>query len=378
MRFSTFVSVAFAITSTLALPVQQAEGKSSTVQFEKNISKRSPHLLPRRKQCSKGKNQGNGSYIVSSTINSYLSSTAASYEESPSSTPGSYETSTGDELTSYDGTSRPRPGKTTYANTTGFGGRRTRGGQKNRGSGNNSTATTPDDETPTGGGSGYQSPSPSPSPSNAPSYEDDTTTDTPASYLTMPAGSSTGLERGSSVRNVGPDGTFMSESAIKPYLLAAHNIVRALHEGTGSITWDSSIAKLAEANTPNCDFQHTPSAQRKGLGENISYNTNANPEDQALRQWYANEVVNYNFANPSNSDGVIGHMTAMVWKDVKSFGCAVRNCGSHGMGLYLKCNYSPVPNIIGRYDEQVGLVKGASTEAQIRKIVAAATGFTPK
>lgn len=194
----------------------------------------------------------------------------------------------------------------------------------------------------------------------------------------MPAGSSTGLERGSSVRNVGTDGTFMSESATKPYLVAAHNIVRALHENIGSITWNSAITKLAEENTPTCDFEHTPSAKRKGLGENISYNTNANPEDQALRQWYANEVVNYNFDNPSNSDGVISHMTAMVWKDVKTFGCAVRNCGGHGMGLYLKCNYSPTPNIIGRYDQQVGRVKSASTEAQIRSIVEAATGFAPR
>ncbi|KAK6339908.1 hypothetical protein TWF718_009295 [Orbilia javanica] len=371
MRFSTIVSVGLIVTSALAAPVQQAEGKSSTVKYERDISKRSSALLHKRRQCNKGKNRGNGNYVSTSTLDSYTSTpTIASYEEAPS--PAGSEIPTG--YTAPQGETS-RPAKNTYTTSNEYGGRRNRGGRKNGGSGNNSTTTT-DDETSTGGNSGYQSPSPS--PSNSPSYEDDTTTDTPTTYLTMPAGSSTGLERGSSVRNVGPDGTFMSESAIKPYLLAAHNIVRALHEGTGSITWDSSIAKLAEENTPNCDFQHTPSAQRKGLGENISYNTNANPEDQALRQWYANEVVNYNFDNPSNSDGVIGHMTAMVWKDVKSFGCAVRNCGSHGMGLYLKCNYSPVPNIIGRYDQQVGRVKGASTEAQIRSIVEAATGFTPK
>ncbi|KAK6523413.1 hypothetical protein TWF281_001396 [Arthrobotrys megalospora] len=370
MRFSTLVSVTFAVTSALAAPVQQGEGKSSTVQYEKGISKRALAFLYRRRQCNGGKNQANGGYIASSTVDSYTSApTVAAYEESPSSTPSGYETTTGNEVPSNGQTT----GKNTYTTVNRFGSPRTRGGRKNGGSRNNSTTTTPDDETTTG-----DSPYQSPSPSNVPSYDDNTTTDAPTSYLTMPAGSSTGLERGSSVRNVGPDGTFMSESAIKPYLVAAHNIVRALHEGTGSITWDSSIAKLAEANTPNCDFQHTPSAQRKGLGENISYNTNANPEDQALRQWYANEVVNYNFADPSNSSGVIGHMTAMVWKDVRSFGCAVRNCGSHGMGLYLKCNYSPVPNIIGRYDQQVGRVKGASSEAEIRKIVAAATGFTPK
>ncbi|KAK6513644.1 hypothetical protein TWF506_008083 [Arthrobotrys conoides] len=343
MRFSTIISVGLAVTSALAVPVQQAEGKSSTVQYERDIIKRSSfrELLHKRKQCNKGKNR-------TSTIDSSTSTLAlASYETSP--TPASYEVST-------DYTAP------------------------------NETAGV---EKMVDQGTIARLPQPrmmgllrvvvlDTSPSKSPSYEDDTPIDTPATYLTMPAGSSTGLERGSSVRNVGADGTFMSESAIKPYLLAAHNIVRALHEGAGSITWDSSIAKLAQENTPTCDFQHTSSAKRKGLGENISYNTNASPEDQALRQWYANEVVNYNFNNPSNSDGVIGHMTAMVWKDVKSFGCAVRNCGSHGMGLYLKCNYSPVPNIIGRYDQQVGRVKGASTEAQIRKIVEAATGFAPR
>ncbi|KAF3227505.1 hypothetical protein TWF192_011082 [Orbilia oligospora] len=367
MRFSTIISVGLVVTSALAVPVQQAEGKSTTVQYERDPSKRSSfrELLQKRKQCNKGKTRASTIGSTTRTI------TLASYETSP--TPAGYEVPT-DYLAPNGQTSRPS--KNTYTTSNGFGGRRNRGGRKNGASKNNSTTTptTTDDETSTGGDSGYQSSSPSPSLSNSPSYE----YDTPTSYLTMPAGSSTGLERGSSVRNVGPDGTFMSESAIKPYLLAAHNIVRSLHEGAGPITWDSSIAKLAEENTPNCDFAHTPSAKRKGLGENISYNTNGNPEDQALRQWYANEVVNYNFDNPSNSDGVIGHMTAMVWKDVKSFGCAVRNCGSHGMGLYLKCNYSPVPNIIGRYDQQVGRVKGASTEAQIRKIVEAATGFAPR
>ncbi|KAK6499094.1 hypothetical protein TWF481_011663 [Arthrobotrys musiformis] len=378
MRFSTIVSVGLAVTSALAAPVQQAEGKSSTVQYEKDISKRSSALLHKRGRCNKNKGQGaaNGDYLSSSVIiDSYTSApTAASYENQEPPSPVGYETApTGN---------TSRPSKDGYTTSNGFGGPKNHGNRKNDGT--NSTTTT-DDETSTGGNSGYQSPSsvssPSPSPSStSPSYDDDTTTgtDTSTSYLTMPAGSSTGLERGSSVRNVGPDGTFMSEDAIKPYLLAAHNIVRSLHEGAGPIVWDSAIAKLAEENTPTCDFEHTPSAKRKGLGENISYNTNANPEDQALRQWYANEVVNYNFDNPSNSDGVIGHMTAMVWKDVTSFGCAVRNCGSHGMGLYLKCNYSPVPNIIGRYAEKVGRVKGASTDAQLRAIVEAATGFAPK
>ncbi|EPS37251.1 hypothetical protein H072_9036 [Dactylellina haptotyla CBS 200.50] len=357
MKVSSILSISLVLTGALAIPVQQKEGKSTTVKLAGEVSKRTS-FLAKRKECSKNKTPSANYISPSSTVIPYNETpTPVIYQGStPSALPSgfqiiNYETSTQNKYTSN-------------------------GHKHHNHGGKNRTTTTSTGNTP------YQSTT----TNTTPSYDDTTTTDptyndtttSSGNYLTMPAGSSTGLERGASVRNVGPDGTFMSEAAIKPFLVAAHNIVRSLHEGTGSITWDSSIARLAEQNTPNCNFQHTPSAQRKGLGENISYNTNASPEDQALRQWYANEVVNYNFNNPSASSGVIGHMTAMVWKDVKTFGCAVRNCGDHGMGLYLKCNYSPTPNIIGKYDQKVGNVKGASSNSQLRTIVEKATGFTPK
>ncbi|KAF3922959.1 Helothermine [Dactylellina cionopaga] len=327
MKISIVVSGYFAFSSVLAGPIHRGDGKSSTFQYSQEVS-----------------------------------------------IPKSYDIATNHKSRSYTFSRKTFRLTTTKNVSTSH--QKNRGGRGNGGNKNNGTTTssggttvTKPKSSSTSGGSSLDTATPDTSPN-------DTTTDT-TSEFTMPAGSSTGLARGASVRSVGADGTFMSESAIKPYLLAAHNIVRSLHEGTGSIAWDSSIAQLAQTNTPTCDFEHTSSAKRKGLGENISYNTNASPEDQALRQWYANEVVNYNFNDPTASSGVIGHMTAMVWKDVKIFGCAVRNCGDHGMGLFLKCNYSPTPNIIGQYDEKVGQVKGASTETQIRAVVKQATGFEP-
>ncbi|KAJ6258714.1 Helothermine [Drechslerella dactyloides] len=316
------------------------------------------------------KHRGGKKYATSTTqpaSNDYTTSTAPEYETTSTgnTTPGG--TTTGGNTYGDTTTGDTTTGDTTYGDST-------TGGSTY---GDTTTGGSTYDDTTTGGatyGNTDDKPAYVSTNSNNPSYNDasyDSST-----YVTMPSGSSTGLKRGASVNNVGPDGTFMSDDAIKPYLVAAHNIARLLHEGTSTIVWDADIAAMARKNTASCNFAHTPSAARNGMGENIAYNTNASPEDQVLRQWYANEVVKYNFDNPAYSDGT-GHMTAIVWKKVTKFGCAVRNCGSKNMGLYIKCNYAPTANVIGQYAQQVGRVKGASTAAQLRQIVEKATGFTP-
>ncbi|KAF3914687.1 Helothermine [Arthrobotrys entomopaga] len=436
MKVSSVISLGIALASALAIPiVQQREGKSSTVQKAEDIFKRGYQFAGKRKSCTKSKTRTRATHL---TPNSIVPSIVASgYEIVSTGIPNSYTnvpvatheglspTPRASGYTVNNGIKIPSPGGSTTGGNT-YGGNTHKksisGHKKSSGKTTGgipafnitSIATTYD--TPSrksshvsktfkytkskpkknttstkskpkkGTTASISKPSQSttgqtPSTSNIDTSSDttskDTTTAAPKSYLTMPAGSSTGLAAGASVAKVGTEGSFMAESAIMPYLLAAHNIARSLHEGTNSITWNSTIAKIAQANTPNCKFAHTPGAQRLYMGENISYNTNASPEDQALRQWYANEVVNYDFSNPSNSVGDTGHMTAMVWKSVTSFGCAVRNCGKEGMGLFLKCNYAPTANVIGYYTEQVGVVSGASTKAKLVSIVTDATGFAP-
>ncbi|KAK6538337.1 hypothetical protein TWF694_011215 [Orbilia ellipsospora] len=436
MKIYSIISLGLAVTPALAIPiVRQREGKSS-IQNAEDIFKRDYQVAGKHKFCTKDKTQTNAGYLtLSSTVPSVV---ASGYGIISTEVPNSYTTTpvaTNEEVSPYQsipsassyttniGSGTPSSGDSTTGGNT-YNGRTpkksTSGYKKSNGktTGDNPTfngtsiSTTYDSQLrkssriskkftytnskPKGTGKYSSSksrkptsttishPSQSttdPTPSTIETSNDttsnDTTTTAPTSYLTMPAGSSTGLAEGASVANVGAEGSFMTESAIMPYLLAAHNIARSLHEGTNSITWNTTIAQMAQTNTPTCDFEHTPGAQRLYMGENISYNTNASPEDQALRQWYANEVVNYDFSNPDDSVGDTGHMTAMVWKSVTSFGCAVRNCGKEGMGLFLKCNYAPTANVIGYYTEEVGVVSGASTKAELVSIVTDATGFAP-
>ncbi|KAF3933912.1 Latisemin [Dactylella cylindrospora] len=415
MRFSTVISISLALTSALAIPVMPSEGVSNglVARGGPKASRSTPTqaLAKRGKQCNKGKkgstqetetSGGTPVYDEDATTgdNPTYSGTPATpdYDSETSGTPTNQ-----DITTSYSGVvtgESPSTSETTdyeipesYASNPSSTAR-SDGTNRHRGGNNGSDKTSTkkssggyETPSPTPDGDDYETPSyDSPSPTPTPDGDDYETPSTGGdsnstySYVgSMPSGSSTGTEVGASVKNVQTDGDFMAESVIRDYLLAAHNIVRSLHENTGTVTWNSDIANFAVENTPTCEFKHTANRDfMGGLGENIAYNTNAAPEIQALRQWYANEVVNYNFNDPSSSSGVIGHMTAMVWKDVQQIGCAVRNCASKGMGLYLKCNYWPTPNIIGHYDEQVGRVKGASTTSEIAKVVEAATGFAPR
>jgi hypothetical protein len=42
--------------------------------------------------------------------------------------------------------------------------------------------------------------------------------------------------------------------------------------------------------------------------------------DNSAQSWYK-EIKDYDFANPNDSTGVIGHFTQMVWKNSQTLGC---------------------------------------------------------
>ncbi|KAF3904612.1 Helothermine [Orbilia brochopaga] len=337
----------YQVASPYATPTPDTYTTKASKSYKKKVSKKYR------------KYRGGNKYTTSTDSGSYgyASTTTAVYDSTPTGSTTYGDTTTGG--ASYDDTTTSG---NTYADTT--------------------TGGNTYDDTTTSGSTSYgdtsnDNPTYSSTSTDDTTYNDASYGSSTSMYLTMPSGSSTGLERGASVSNVGPDGTFMSDDKLIPYLTAAHNIARLLHEGTNAIVWDADIAAMARKNTDSCTFAHSSASARQNMGENIAYNTNASPEDQVLRQWYANEVVKYNFDNPAYSDGT-GHMTAIVWKDVTKFGCAVRNCGDQGMGLYIKCNYAPTANVVGQYAQEVGRVKGASTAAELSQIVEKATGFTPK
>ena len=78
-------------------------------------------------------------------------------------------------------------------------------------------------------------------------------------------------------------------------------------------------------------FMHSDASTRPGQGENLGY-YEAFPPNPALisettymNDEFYDEVDDYNFADPANSapGKMIGHFTAMVWRDSCEMGCGV-------------------------------------------------------
>ena len=93
------------------------------------------------------------------------------------------------------------------------------------------------------------------------------------------------------------------------------------------MTWDAALAAQAQQWANTCIFQHSPASQRPiASGENLASRgffgeINLDVGIDAAERW-ANERFNIigtqgllPFTSVSNSAGVIGHWTAMIWAD---------------------------------------------------------------
>ena len=93
-------------------------------------------------------------------------------------------------------------------------------------------------------------------------------------------------------------------------------------------------------------FMHSDASTRPEQGENLGY-YEAFPPNPALisettymNDEFYDEVDDYNFADPANSapGKMIGHFTAMVWRDSCEMGCGVTE-------NFLVCRYSEPGNV---------------------------------
>jgi hypothetical protein len=91
----------------------------------------------------------------------------------------------------------------------------------------------------------------------------------------------------------------------------------------------------------------------KEYGENLHYikPTKSYPCDKVVKPWYE-EIKDYNFGNPRESRGKIGHFTQVVWNSTQKVGCA-QAYSQNSERLYTVCNYSPPGNYINRYAQNV-------------------------
>lgn len=144
-------------------------------------------------------------------------------------------------------------------------------------------------------------------------------------------------------------------------VLNRHNTLRSLH-GVGALTWNQDLADYAQSyidslsggSYDTCLSQTLIHSSRSGLdyGENLAYGTITAVE--AVNLWY-NELINYNFASPQNSNGTFeqyGHLTQLLWASSTEIGCVVESCDTWNPDrIYVICEYSREGNLFYASDD---------------------------
>uniref|UniRef100_A0A3Q3JWI4 SCP domain-containing protein n=1 Tax=Monopterus albus TaxID=43700 RepID=A0A3Q3JWI4_MONAL len=158
-------------------------------------------------------------------------------------------------------------------------------------------------------------------------------------------------------------------------ILDYHNQVRASVFPPAAnmeyMTWDSDLARTAEAWAATCLWEHGPAYLLQFYGQNLSVRTGGYHSIlQLVKPWY-DEANDYVFpyppiCNPSCPLLCYGptctHYTQMVWASTKRLGCAVQTCYNMFVwgalwkeATFLVCNYSPKGNWIGEAPYRVGI-----------------------
>ncbi|XP_060792804.1 peptidase inhibitor 16-like isoform X2 [Neoarius graeffei] len=115
------------------------------------------------------------------------------------------------------------------------------------------------------------------------------------------------------------------------------------------MTWNESLALVAQSYAVQCSWEHNPDATQ--LGENLFITTSQLSINKAMANWF-DERANYDYDSDSCLLNMCGHYTQIVWAKSKTVGCGARVCETvqnldfEGATI-LVCNYYPQGNIEG-------------------------------
>ncbi|XP_033638122.1 Golgi-associated plant pathogenesis-related protein 1-like [Asterias rubens] len=157
----------------------------------------------------------------------------------------------------------------------------------------------------------------------------------------------------------GPTGRFelgRNLERIRWEVLEMHNVYRARH-GVQPLVLSGTINNIAQSWAETMarigKLEHSPKSSRPDCGENIhhswstAFDINAVTGGEAVKSFY-DEIEDYDFNKPGEkpaSGKVIGHFTALVWKDSKELGVGVATSKKGKWGhVYICCNYTPRGN----------------------------------
>lgn len=144
--------------------------------------------------------------------------------------------------------------------------------------------------------------------------------------------------------------------------LTKHNTYRAKH-GSPSLkineTLNTIAQKYAEKLAASHVFEHSEEARAGNYGENLYWGWGSPSFNYVLGKasdsWYAEiAYYDYNTAKSTTSGKAVGHFTAMIWKSVSTVGFGYASVPEkNGIAVYVVANYSPTPNVIGDYQQNV-------------------------
>jgi glioma pathogenesis-related protein 2 len=160
------------------------------------------------------------------------------------------------------------------------------------------------------------------------------------------------------MRDPFPDQT---DDAFLQSILDNVNQCRAKH-GAPPVQLDPELIEYAKSRASLISTQEGLSYGHQGLragtGENLSWQASSGPAvgtaAGAVNDWYA-EIKDYNFANPSASNGQpTGHFTQLVWKGSTRIGAGrTFGHGAEWWETYIVLDFSPAGNMAGQYEANV-------------------------
>jgi pathogenesis-related protein 1 len=133
--------------------------------------------------------------------------------------------------------------------------------------------------------------------------------------------------------------------------VARANVVPAAATPLPPLTWDDTLAGVAQAYAEKCIWAHSTD---NDYGENLYANTGSGTTPQDVVEGWVSEDEFYDYESNSCVPGeMCGHYTQVVWADTLRVGCGVANCttgspfdGSPEWRNWV-CNYDPPGNWVG-------------------------------
>lgn len=141
-------------------------------------------------------------------------------------------------------------------------------------------------------------------------------------------------------------------------ILNSTNTYRAQHNAT-DMSWNDTLAEFADTyldDVEDCAFEHSGGP----YGENLAIGY---PNVTASVEAWGDEREEYDFGD-QGFDTETGHFTQLVWQNSSEVGCGRKLCGEKGW--YLVCEYWPVGNVEGQYEDSVDEEEG--TAAVMRRL----------